>query len=369
MGTAVDITAATTAVPLKILTTSNTDRRWDFAYPWAVKSWNFRPTVAWLQPVHSPEKIFLAFPLSKTWEGAGQGKRDGKVVVCCVLCASLPESGAGGGGRTVDLLANQITTTCGSLLAPGARLSRSRPCAAVFRAGGAKRTKRTIGPVAMMAHGRDSVCRHVVLALLLLLGLPVCQPFASPTNVNLRLRSCTATGRPPNHTAGVPSLPATPDNSGDSGVIAGSNQLEGWKRNTVGTAADAPTRSNVMGRRRPGDGSNGGDPAAAAAGNTEPASFSPHHRGDAYGGSADHATAWRVEAAATTAELLVSFKVRYCKVTTVSCHTAVEFVVYPTLCYAFGFANMYRYTCDTILETSPLAITKVLSCACRISFS
>lgn len=176
----------------------------------------------------------------------------------------------------------------------------------------------------MMASRRDGVCRHAVLALLLLLGLPVCQPFASP-NVNLRLRSCTATaGRAPNHPAGVPSLPATTDDSSrDSGVITGSNQLEGWKRNTVGAAADAPTRSYVMGRRRREAGITG-DPAAAA-GNTEPASFTSH-RGGAYGGSADDATAWLVEAAATTAELLVSFKVRK-SITTVSCHTAVEFVV------------------------------------------
>ncbi|CAM9934487.1 unnamed protein product, partial [Ectocarpus fasciculatus] len=174
---------------------------------------------------------------------------------------------------------------------------------------GRREQPRAIRPVVMMARRRDGVCRHAVHALLLLLlGLPVCQPFASP-NVNLRLRSCTVTGRAPNHPVGVPPLSATTDDSGENGVITGSNQLEGWKRNTVGAAADAPTRSNVMGRRR-GDGSNGGDPAAAA-GNTEPAPFAPRggDGGVADGGnSADGATAWRVEAAATSAELLLSFK-------------------------------------------------------------
>lgn len=56
-------------------------------------------------------------------------------------------------------------------------------------------------------------------------------------------------------------------------VITGSNQLEGWKANTV-SSADAPRRSNVMGRRARGTGSSsnssGGDGGAAAEGVSRP---------------------------------------------------------------------------------------------------
>ncbi|CAM9899199.1 unnamed protein product [Scytosiphon promiscuus] len=168
--------------------------------------------------------------------------------------------------------------------------------------------------------------RHtrVALALLLLFcGIPSCRPFAGP-NVNLRLTSCGATSGSPAKRcrrgstilSALAEAPTDGNESGANDVISGSNQLEGWKANTGGSSgiAEAPKRSNVMGRAAARTTTGGGDPAAivGGAGDAAPAPLPVPQRalGGAVheGGVTGDAPGWKVEAAITSAELLVSFQ-------------------------------------------------------------
>lgn len=215
-------------------------------------------------------------------------------------------------------------------------------------------------------HNASSI--SLLLLLLLGVGVPVCQPFGgfSSNSLNLRLTSCrmitsrtavagafasrrhrrrrSSSSRgsriPPSlSTAAVAAAAGTPG-GGDEGnnrysigdVITGSNQLESWDPNMASStsstsstpAAEAPKRSNVMGRpaataaaattTRRSVGSIGGSDTGPTPLPPPP----PPPRLERDGGGVvrgEASPAWRVETATTSEELLSCFKVRsYCRV-------------------------------------------------------
>lgn len=201
----------------------------------------------------------------------------------------------------------------------------------------------------------------LLFLLLLVVGVPVCQPFGgfSSNSLNLRLRSCRISSNSsrtavvaaavgprrrrrhrsssritPPLSAAVAAATATPgggdeENIGHSivgDVITGSNQLESWKTNTASStpAEEAPKRSNVMGRAAAtaaeattttrSVGSIGDSDTRKASLPPSPPPPLPRLERDGGGVVRGEASpAWRVEAATTTEELLSCFKVRgYC---------------------------------------------------------
>lgn len=163
----------------------------------------------------------------------------------------------------------------------------------------------------------------MLAALLLLDAVPVSQPFrvGGFNSINLRLWTPTEARARMHRTQPFPfpaaAAAAAGGDGGDHGdVIAGSNQLEGWKTNTIGAAG--ARRSNVMGRMAVPDGSDGSSRGSSgdAAGSAPPQPLLEREgggvvRGDAgeSAGGGGEVSAWRAEAATTSAELLASLKV------------------------------------------------------------
>lgn len=174
--------------------------------------------------------------------------------------------------------------------------------------------------------------RNFVLAALLLLDtVPLAQPFStvgfnSNSNSN-NLRLLSTPDAPQAHRTQQRPSPlfsaAGGDRSDHGDVITGSNQLEGWKTNTASGAVGAPAerRSNVMGGRvHDGPEAEDSGSGGRTAGPEPPAPPSSSSllerggggvlRGDAEeGAGGEEVTAWRAEAATTSAELQVSLKV------------------------------------------------------------
>ena len=174
--------------------------------------------------------------------------------------------------------------------------------------------------------------RNLALAALLLLDtVPLARPFSSigGFNRNSLQRLWTPQRAPPpqqqQQSSPLFSAADGGDGSDHGDVITGSNQLEGWKTNTVGAAGAPGRRSNVMGRRAP-DGIDDGTGDGGSSSNRDMAGPAPPpppllerdgggvvhgggYAGEGAGGEEAPSPTWRSEAATTSAELLVSLKV------------------------------------------------------------
>lgn len=183
------------------------------------------------------------------------------------------------------------------------------------------------GMTSLRERKRNSRRNLALVALLLLDGVKVGQPFGvGGLDSNLRLWTTTprrTRTQPPSPfpvAAAAVAAAAGSDGRDHGDVITGSNQLEGWKTNTAAGAAGAagaPRRSNVMGRRRvPADepDADSGGSSRDKAGPAPPPILERDGGGevhrDAEEGANGEVSTWRAEAATTSAELMVSLKVR-----------------------------------------------------------